>query len=187
MIRTLQSFQENPCICSISTAVLNECALACLEEIYAFPFPFSSTHYHMFTNTSNGKRGVKRDLMLCISCPVMSACQDIHQPKVSSFLDDVLTRQNKQSRHIFRLAIDIQNLSIFWVLYPGWFYKVIVEAHKIYGLEIMFAKPWVILEISDFGKICCFLGQDLMITWAIVLIVMLDCSWQWWWCWWVSQ
>ena len=24
----------------------------------------------------------------------------------------------------------------------------------------MFAKPWVILEISDFGKICCFLGQD---------------------------
>ena len=30
----------------------------------------------------------------------------------------------------------------------------------IYGLEIMFAKPWVILEISDFVKICCFLGQD---------------------------
>ena len=98
--------------------------------------------------------------MLCISCPVMSGCQDIHQPKVSSFLNNVLTRQNKQSRHIFRLAIDIQNLSIFWVLYPGWFYKVIVEAHKIYGLEIMFAKPWVILEISDFVKICCFLGQD---------------------------
>ena len=30
----------------------------------------------------------------------------------------------------------------------------------IYGPEIMFAKPWVILEISDFGKISCFLGQD---------------------------
>ena len=40
------------------------------------------------------KRGVKRDLMLCMTCPVMGARQDIHQPKVDSLLN-VFSDQNK--------------------------------------------------------------------------------------------
>ena len=112
--------------------VLDECVLACLEEIYAFPF--FSIHFYMFTDASKREGRVKRDLMLCISCPVYIRLPRYPSTK-SQLFSKLFSDQTKQKRNIVRLTIDIQNLSIFWVLYPGWFYKVIVEAHNIWSWD----------------------------------------------------
>ena len=92
--------------------VLGECTLACLEEIYAFPFSFFSIHFYMFTDASKREGRVKRDLMLCISCPVYIRLPRYPSTK-SQLFSKLFSDQTKQKRNIYRLTIDIQNLSIF--------------------------------------------------------------------------
>ena len=111
MIHTVQLFQEN-CIFSISTAVLDECALACLKEHLCISISiFLHSLLYVYRHIKQGE-GVKRDLMLCISCPVYVRLPRYPSTK-SQLFSKYCSDQTKQSRNIFRLTIDIQNLSRF--------------------------------------------------------------------------